>query len=72
MSARLPMKSHDEARRTLSRLIRAFHAGEIEESKFRVLVYAFSALLSYFKHSADVEIEKRLDELEQRMGVTDG
>ena len=72
MSARLPMNGHDAARRTLARLIRAFHQDELDEKKFRALVYGFGTLLSYFKHSADLEIESRLEALEEQLTSQEG
>ena len=65
----MPMTTHEAARRTLSTLIRAFHRDEIEEGKFRALVYSFNCLLAYFKFSADIEIEERLDRIEEALGA---
>ena len=61
---RLPMKTHDHARRTLARMIRAYHNGELESQKFRDLVYGLSTMLAYFKHAADLKIEERLQAIE--------
>ena len=58
-----------EARGELSRLIRAYYRDEIETPKFKTLVYAFSVLLNYQKTDTDQEIEKRLTELENKVGI---
>ncbi|MFA5638780.1 MAG: hypothetical protein WC961_07870 [Anaerovoracaceae bacterium] len=58
-----------EAQRELSRLIRSYYRDEIETAKFRTLVYAFSILLSFQKTASEQEIEKRLTELEQKVGI---
>ena len=64
---RLGMKNHNSARLTLARLIRAYHAGEMDSQTFRDLIYGFNVMLSYFRHAADLRIEDRLDEIENRL-----
>jgi hypothetical protein len=61
------MKDHNAARLTLGRLIRQYHAGELESQTFRDLVYSFNVLLSFFKHASDLEIESRLTAIEDRL-----
>lgn len=58
-----------EAQGELSRLIRAYYRDEIETPKFKTLIYAFSVLLNYQKTETDQELEKRLTELESRVGL---
>lgn len=58
-----------EAQRELSRLIRAYYRDEIETPKFKTLVYAFSVLLNFQKTEKDQELEKRLTELESKVGL---
>ncbi len=55
------------ARHELTRMIRAYHNGEIERVKFRDLVYALSVLLSFQRAELDQEIEKRLDAIEEKL-----
>lgn len=64
---RLGMKDHNAARLTLARLIRSYHAGEMESQTFRDLVYSFNVMLSYFRHSADLRIEGQLDEIRDQL-----
>ena len=61
---RLGMKNHNAARLTLGRLIRMRYAGEISTEVYRDLVYGMNLLLSFFRHSSDLEIAARLDEIE--------
>ena len=58
-----------EAQNELSRLIRAYYRDEIETPKFKTLVYAFSVLLNYQKTDTAQELEKRLTELESKVGL---
>ena len=64
---RINTKSHNTARLSLGRLIRAYQKGEMESQMFRDLTYGMNTLLSYFKHAADLEIEKRLDAIEDAL-----
>ena len=66
---RLTLHTHDSARRTLGRLIRAFHKDEIDEAKFRATVYAFNSLLAFFKLDAELGIEERLERIEQALEI---
>ena len=68
---RLGMRDHNAARLTLARLIRSYHRGEMESQTFRDLVYGFNTLLSYFKHAADLDIEKRLEAIENALSGKD-
>ena len=58
-----------ETQNELSRLIKAYYRDEIETPKFKTLVYAFSVLLNYQKTDAAQELEKRLTELESKVGL---
>ena len=58
-----------EAQGELSRLIRAYYRDEIETPKFKTLVYAFSVLLNFQKTDTAQELEKRLTELESKVGL---
>jgi RNase P protein component len=58
-----------ETQNEFSRLIKAYYRDEIETPKFKTLVYAFSVLLNYQKTDTAQELEKRLTELEGRLGL---
>jgi hypothetical protein len=64
---RLTLNTLENTRKTLSRIIRKYNAGEIEDVKFRNLVYAFSHLLGYWRTEKDLEIEERLTKLEEKL-----
>jgi hypothetical protein len=61
---RVPLRTHDSARRTLASFIRAYRRGELDKDLYRGLVYGMSALLGYFKLESDLRIEERLDAVE--------
>ena len=66
MSQQLPMKTHDEARRTLARIIREYKTtpdAEREHTAFRNLVYGFNTILSFFKLGEDLRIDEKLDKV---------
>ncbi len=52
------------SRKSLTRIIRLFNAGNIAEAKFRALIYGFANLLQYWKVEKDLEIEKRIEAIE--------
>ena len=58
-----------ESRQELARLIKAYYRQELDSTTFRNLVYSFSVLLNYHKTETEQEIEKRLTELEQKVGI---
>lgn len=58
-----------ETQNEFSRLIKAYYRDEIETPKFKTLVYAFSVLLNFQKTETDQELEKRLTELESKVGL---
>ena len=70
MAQSMPLHSIDTARNQLAKIMRSYRRGnEIDATKFRNLVYGFSTLLQYFKAGELAEIERRLDELEDKTGT---
>ena len=63
------LRTTGEARRQLARLTRSFYQGQITEGDYRALVYGLSALLHYFKHEKQLELEERIETLEQAIEV---
>ncbi len=67
---RTPLHDHMSARRALSRLLREFKAAKTEDRDvpgFRALVHAFQVLLQYFSFAKDLEVESRIEKIEQRL-----
>ena len=64
---RLDLKSPDATRRTIGRLIRRYAAGKTDEALYKGVLYGLQSYLSWFKFERDLEIEKRLEELEARL-----
>lgn len=60
----LQLTTLDDTRESYERIIQAYAEGLIPESNLRALVYALSGYLSYWKLLKEVELEKRLDEIE--------
>jgi len=57
-----------KTRKSYSKLIRQYAAGEIKDAvQFRNLVYSFSVLLQFWKTEKDIDIEKKLDEICSRI-----
>ena len=69
MARRLRLNTPVNARKTLSRLIRLVDSGEIQDGRFRTLVYGMAKLLEYFRFEKDLEIEARLTEIERRLKI---
>ena len=64
---RLDLKSPDATRRTIGRVIRKYAKGEIDEQLFKGVLYGLQSYLAWFKFERDLDIEKRLEELEARL-----
>jgi len=59
----------EKTRKSFTKMMREYEA-QIEEpdhTKFRNMVYAYSTLLNFWKLEKDIELEKRLDEIEERL-----
>ena len=63
--ARLILNNITNSRKTLARIIRWYFAGEIAAEKYRNLVYGISNLLNAFKLESGLEIEKRIERIEE-------
>jgi len=66
----MSLNTHDKARKALARLIREFRRAEKNErdvAGFRALVYAFSTLLQFFSFEKNLEVEQRLEKIEQKL-----
>lgn len=57
----------ENSRKTFARLIRLYNADQISTEKFRTLCYAMSHYLSYWRLEKDIEIERRLDLIEDKL-----
>lgn len=61
------LNTPENSRKTLARLIRKYNADQIDEQKFKALVYAINYLLSYWKLEKELDIERRIEALEEAM-----
>ena len=67
---RLTFNSVESTRKTLTRIIRAHGAGKLEENLYRSLVWGISQLLAYFRLENDMQIEKRVEEIEKQLNLS--
>ena len=62
------LTSHLKARKHLTHLINEFNQAETPDvQRYRCLTFMFNSLLSYFQLESNLEIEKRLDEIERKL-----
>lgn len=64
---RLNLNNASNLKNSLARLTRMAANDEIPLEKLRALTYSISHILSIQKHVDELEIEKRIDEIEQRL-----
>ena len=62
---RLTLNSVPNTRKTLARLLRARHSGEIDREVFRDLCYGFQTFLQVYRLETDLRLEERLDKIEK-------
>lgn len=66
------LHSPEAARKRLASLLTQFHRDPLRDpQRFRAEIYALSVLLQYFNHERESEAEKRLTEIERRLGIHD-
>jgi hypothetical protein len=63
----LRLNSLENSRRTYARLLRAYFNGEIEQQKFRDLVYGFSTFIGMWKLQQAEELAERIDRIEEAL-----
>ena len=67
---RMTMRTTQEARNQLTRIIREYKSTaefERDHTSFRNLIYGFSVLLQFFRTEAELEIQKDLDYLKDKV-----
>lgn len=62
---RLTLNSLPNRRKTLTRIIRAYHARSISEEEYLALVYGLRTLLSFWKAEPDEEVLTRIEQIER-------
>ena len=63
-ATRLLLNSTENARKSLSRCMRKYLAGDMSRDALRDITYAFSVLLGYHKQVKEEELEVRIERLE--------
>lgn len=69
--ATLRLNNVENARRTLTTIIREYDKEKITEAKYRALLYGFTKLLEFLKVEKEGEFEKRLEALEAQLADGD-
>ncbi|KPJ86035.1 MAG: hypothetical protein AMS17_13695 [Spirochaetes bacterium DG_61] len=66
----MSLNTHTNARKSLAKEIRDFKRQPKERrdvAGFRALVYAFSTLLHFFSFEKNIEVEERIEKIEDRL-----
>ena len=61
----LRLGSVKSCRQTLSRLVREYSRGNIEEAPFKTLTWGVSQLIAWWRLEKDIQIEERIERLER-------
>jgi hypothetical protein len=64
---RLSFKSPTAAQASIARLIRARQKNKISDLEYKSLLYGFNIWLAYSKHIKEIDIERRLEALEEQI-----
>ena len=56
-------------RQSMTRLTREYGKGRVDTGTFKTVIWALSQLVVYWRLEKDLEVEKRIDELERLMEV---
>lgn len=63
----LRLRSLKSSRQTLARIVREHARGNLDRDTFKDLVYGMSHLLSYMKTEKELDVEARLEAIEDRL-----
>ena len=64
---KLQLNTVKNTRNSMARVLREYTRGKIEHETLRNLTYLFSQLIAIHRLEKDIEIEKRIKELEERI-----
>ena len=71
MLRQLRLNTLENSRRTYNRVARAYLAGEIDTEKARGLGYLLNGILQYWKLEKEMDVEARLQAIEDRLAEGD-
>lgn len=64
------LTSYEKSRKALAKLIKDYDKDtEKDSGRFRNTIYAFSVLLNYFKFEKEIELEKDIAEIKEKLGL---
>ena len=62
--------SYDKSRKALAKIIKDYEKDPEKDSlRFRNLIYSFSILLNYFKFEKEIELEKEIEIIKEKLGL---
>jgi hypothetical protein len=66
---RICFQSAEKVQASIARLIRARYKGKVSDFDYKSLLYGFTQWLAYNKHLKEIDIEKRLEALEEQIAL---
>jgi hypothetical protein len=66
---RLSFQNAELAQASIARLVRARYKNKISDLDYKSLLYGFNQWLAYNKHIKEIDIEKRLEALEEQIAL---
>lgn len=64
---RIYQNTPENVRKSLARVTLAYHKGQMDETRAKTLAHLFNVQLGYWKFLKEIELEKRLDEIEKQL-----
>lgn len=64
------LTTHEKAKKSLAKLIKDYDRDTTkDDTRFRNSVYAFSLLLQFFKFDKEIELEKDILAIKEKLGI---
>ena len=67
MEVKFQLNTVKNSKNSMARIYRAYTSGKIDHTTFRACIYFFSHYISMLRLEKDIEIEKRLIEIESKI-----
>jgi hypothetical protein len=64
----LNLSNLDKSKNALVMILKDFYAGKVRDKKFRTLCFGFQTLIGYLRLQAEMEWQKKLDEIDRKLG----
>lgn len=63
----LRLGSIKSCRQTMTRLVREYGAGKVDDGTYRAVIWGLGQLISYWRLETDLRIEDRIDAIEKAL-----